>query len=140
VTYRVDICESRELLSDEAGQPAAGVLVRLVAQPKQGDLPVQFAKTSYADGSGAEGYEEFNEWLTVPEEMNDFPRTIFGGAKTKHYNMITWHDNGPAGFSMRLAECGYFDTRKVLLPGYDMTAGSFSYGISDHCPMWARFT
>jgi len=41
---------------------------------------------------------------------------------------------------LEFEDCGYFDIDTVLRPGYDMTAGSFSFRISDHYPMWARFT
>lgn len=72
--------------------------------------------------------------------MHAFPRSIFGGGKDKHYDQIAWYEHGPGGFSLDYADCGYFDIDTVLRPGFDMTAGSFSFRISDHYPLRARFT
>jgi len=47
---------------------------------------------------------------------------------------------GPGRFSLTYSDCGYFDIKATLQPGYDMTAGQFSFRVSDHYPMWARFT
>jgi hypothetical protein len=72
--------------------------------------------------------------------MNTFPRTIFGGGKDKHYDQITWYEKGPRGFSLTFEQCGYFDTTAALLAGYGLTRAGFSFRISDHYPLWARFT
>jgi endonuclease/exonuclease/phosphatase family metal-dependent hydrolase len=92
------------------------------------------------DGSLNPVYAPFAEILTIPAEMNGFPRTIFGGGKDKHYDQITWYEKGPRGFSLTFEQCGYFDTTAALLAGYGLTQGQFSFRISDHYPLWARFT
>lgn len=92
------------------------------------------------DGSVNPVYQPFAERLTIPDKMNGFPRTIFGGGKNKHYDQITWYERGPARFSLDYDDCGYFDIDTALRPGYDMTAGAFSFRISDHYPLWARLT
>lgn len=85
-------------------------------------------------------YAPFAEILTIPAQINGFPRTIFGGGKDKHYDQITWYEKGPRGFSLTLEQCGYFDTTAARLAGYGLTQGQFSFRISDHYPLWARFT
>lgn len=85
-------------------------------------------------------YREFAETLTIPEKMNGFPRTIFGEGKDKHYDQITWYEHGPAGFSLGFDDCGYFDIDTVLRPGFALDRVPFSFRISDHFPLWARFT
>jgi endonuclease/exonuclease/phosphatase family metal-dependent hydrolase len=92
------------------------------------------------DGSINPIYKPFADTLTIPEEMNGFPRTIFGGGKDKHYDQITWYDKGPNRFSLRFDDCGYFDIDTVLRPGYQLPARSFSFRMSDHFPLWARFS
>lgn len=92
------------------------------------------------DGSINPLYQPFADTLTIPAKMNAFPRTIFGGGKDKHYDQITWYDQGPNGFSLTIDDCGYVDIDTVLRPGFDMAAGPFSYRISDHYPLWAHFT
>ena len=83
-------------------------------------------------------YAPFASILTIPAKMNGFPRTIFAAGQDKHYDMITWHD--PAGtFGLTIDDCGYFDIDTVLRPGYSLSKGSFSFRVSDHYPMWARF-
>lgn len=91
------------------------------------------------DGSVNAIYAPFAELLTLPEKMNDFPRTIFAAGQNKHYDMVTWHDPNNT-FGLTYDDCGYFDIDTVLRPNYKLTAGSFSFRISDHYPMWARFT
>ena len=85
-------------------------------------------------------YESFAEILTIPDKMHAFPRTIFASGKNKHYDMITWHEPRPASFGLTYDDCGYFDIDTVLRPHYDLTPAAFSFRISDHYPMWARFT
>jgi endonuclease/exonuclease/phosphatase family metal-dependent hydrolase len=97
-------------------------------------------RISNPDGTVNPVYAPFAEILTIPAEMNAFPRTIFGGGKDKHYDQITWYAKGPGGFSLTFDQCGYFDTTAALLAGYGLTAGQFSFRISDHYPLWARFT
>lgn len=92
------------------------------------------------DGSVNPVYQPFADTLTIPQKMHAFPRTIFGGGKDKHYDQIAWYERGPGGFSLDFDDCGYFDIDTVLRPGFDLTAGSFSFRISDHYPLWARFT
>jgi endonuclease/exonuclease/phosphatase family metal-dependent hydrolase len=93
------------------------------------------------DGSTNPIYQPFADILTIPSKMNGFPRTIFNAGQDKHYDMITWHEPSPGQFGLTFDDCGYFDVADVLLPDYDgLTRGSFSFRISDHYPMWARFT
>jgi endonuclease/exonuclease/phosphatase family metal-dependent hydrolase len=92
------------------------------------------------DGTVNPIYQPFADILTIPPKMNGFPRTIFDAGKDKHYDMITWHESSPSQFGLSFDDCGYFDIDTVLRPGYGLPRGSFSFRISDHYPMWARFT
>ncbi len=85
-------------------------------------------------------YESFAEILTIPEKMHSFPRTIFASGKNKHYDMITWHEPRQGRFGLTFDDCGYFDIDTVLRPRYGLSTQSFSFRVSDHFPMWARFT
>ena len=85
-------------------------------------------------------YAPFRAILTIPIAMHEFPRTIFGGGKDKHYDQITWYEDQPGSFGLRYDTCGYFDIDTTLRPSYDLSASSFSFRISDHFPLWARFT
>ena len=96
--------------------------------------------TNPATGQSDPLYESFTEILTIPEKMNAFPRTIYASGKDKHYDMITWHEPSPGSFGLTYADCGYFDIDTVLRPHYDLGPDAFSFRISDHYPMWARFT
>jgi endonuclease/exonuclease/phosphatase family metal-dependent hydrolase len=91
------------------------------------------------DGSTNPMYKPFADTLTIPPKMNGFPRTIFGGGKNKHYDQITWIDKEPVRFSLRFDDCGYVDTLGILEAGYGLAPMQFSFRLSDHFPMWARF-
>jgi len=92
------------------------------------------------DGTTNPVYQPFADILTVPDKMNAFPRTIFESGQDKHYDMITWHERDGAAPVLRYEDCGYFDIDSALRPRYRLTRGSFSFRISDHYPLWARFT
>jgi endonuclease/exonuclease/phosphatase family metal-dependent hydrolase len=85
-------------------------------------------------------YESFARILTIPEKMHAFPRTIFPSGKNKHYDMITWHEPHPGQFGLTYQDCGYFDTDTALRDHFGLSTTAFSYRISDHYPLWARFT
>lgn len=89
------------------------------------------------DGTTNPVYQPFADRLTIPPKMNGFPRTIFDGGKNKHYDQICWYGNG---FTLTFDDCGYFDITKTLLAGYGTTKAAFSFRMSDHNPLWARFT
>ncbi len=92
------------------------------------------------DRSDNPAYAPFFDILTRPAEMDTFPRTIFAAGKNKHYDQIAWFDDPPAlNFSLRYQDCGYFDFDTLLRPAYNLPATSFSFRISDHYPMCARF-
>lgn len=102
--------------------------------------PDMFALGDFnADRITDPAYKPFADTLTIPPKMHTFPRTIFAGGKDKHYDQIAWYTN-QGSFGLNIDDCGYFDIDSVLRPGFDLTAGSFSFRISDHYPLWARFT
>lgn len=93
-----------------------------------------------ATGQADPLYRSFVEILTIPDKMQAFPRTIFASGKNKHYDMITWHEPRPGTFGLTFDDCGYFDIDSVLRPSFGLSTTSFSFRVSDHYPMWARFT
>ena len=84
-------------------------------------------------------YQPFADTLTIPAKMHTFPRTVFNGGKDKHYDQITWIDKPAGTFSLTFDDCGWVDTLGILGPGFNMTQSQFSFRMSDHFPMWARF-
>lgn len=91
------------------------------------------------DGSVNPVYQAFQQLLTIPDEMHAFPRTIFKAGQNKHYDMITWHVPERGRFGLEFSSCGFFDIDRVLRPGYGLNRQAFSFRVSDHYPMWARF-
>lgn len=85
-------------------------------------------------------YQSFSDILTIPHKMHAFPRTIFASGKDKHYDMITWHEPSAGTFGLTFDDCGWLDIDSALRPLYGINTTAFSFRISDHFPMWARFT
>ena len=65
------------------------------------------------------------------------PRSVKSRRPVRHTRR--WHESSPGRFGLDFDDCGYFDIDGVLGPGYGLTRGSFSFRVSDHYPMWARF-
>lgn len=84
--------------------------------------------------------------LTVPEDLNLVPRSIFGdpGRPTleKYYDQIAWFQkaSGKIALDMDYARGGSFD----FLPHVYTTAGlsktALSHRVSDHYPLWVEFS
>jgi endonuclease/exonuclease/phosphatase family metal-dependent hydrolase len=96
------------------------------------------------DRRGDERYEAFTSTgLTVPDDLNDVPRTIFGDEddEGKFYDQIAWFtaDEGRPALSLDYRESGAFDFREVALPRRGLSRRSLSWRVSDHYPLWAAF-
>ena len=78
--------------------------------------------------------------LTVPPELQNFPRTIF--KKTySFYDQIAWFTNQHAvpELSLTFQQGGIYDFRDKILSSRDYSLSQLSYRISDHFPLWAEF-
>ncbi|WP_136600899.1 endonuclease/exonuclease/phosphatase family protein [Salinigranum halophilum] len=96
------------------------------------------------DRRGDERYEAFTSTgLTVPDDLNDVPRTIFGDEddEGKFYDQIAWFtaDEGRPALSLDYRESGAFDFQEVALPRRGLSRRSLSWRVSDHYPLWAAF-
>lgn len=96
------------------------------------------------DRRGDERYEAFTSTgLTVPEELNHVPRTIFtdDDEEGTFYDQIAWFtaDEGRPALSLDYQSSGTFDFRAVALPRRELSRQSLSWRISDHYPLWAAF-
>ena len=83
-------------------------------------------------------YLPFARTLTVPDQLHDAPRTVFGGGTEKFYDQIAWfsnRDEGPCQ-SLRCAAAGYVDFLPAMHRG--QTHAGFSFQISDHYPLWVE--
>jgi len=80
--------------------------------------------------------------LRVPPELQNQPRTIFGGTdEGKHYDQIAWFtgEGGIPMLSLRYTgNAGIFDFTKVVLTS--LTRAQLQYRMSDHYPLWAEFS
>lgn len=93
------------------------------------------------DRKGDPNYEAFTSTgLTVPEELDELPRTIFADeGKGKFFDQISWFKEG----AQRLISLDYtnhagnFDFTQVLFR--DLSREELSWKISDHYPLWAEF-
>ena len=83
--------------------------------------------------------------LTVPDDLQDVPRTIFsvkGNPDTnKHYDQIAWFQelSGVPYLSMQCTKSGCFDFLPYAYTDQGLTKNAISYRISDHYPLWACF-
>ncbi len=80
--------------------------------------------------------------LRTPQELNDVPRTIFGGpGEGKHYDQIAWFtgENNVPELSLRYThEAGHFDFTTSVLTS--LTRQQLSWKMSDHYPLWTEFS
>lgn len=82
--------------------------------------------------------------LTVPDQLNDSPRTLFVKASDpqleKYYDQIAFFVDG-AKRKLRLAvrDAGHFDFRPYVYTNAPLTNGQLQYRMSDHFPLWAEF-
>ena len=82
-----------------------------------------------------------SEGLTPPFELLGLPRTIFDDpAKPHFYDQISWFTTGNrAGLTLTYQQqAGLIDWEPHL--HNDLTKAAKSWRISDHYPLWARFT
>lgn len=129
-----------ELRQYEAGRLAEWIK-RWAAEPHVWDPDILTLGDFNIDRITNPIYKPFAELLTIPEKMHEFPRTIFKAGQDKHYDQIAWYENPAAGgFSLGFEDCGYFDIEAALAPAYDLPQISFSARVSDHYPMWSRFS
>jgi endonuclease/exonuclease/phosphatase family metal-dependent hydrolase len=84
--------------------------------------------------------------LTVPDDMNSVPRSIFADPGKpnldKFYDQIAWFTakSGAIALSMEYSDGGSFDFLPYVYSGTDLTKSSISHRISDHYPLWVEFT
>ena len=98
------------------------------------------------DRKGSELWQAFTDTgLTVPEELDAVPRTIFAdpGDPTgdKFYDQIAWFTKGKKKklIDMTYNRGGFFDFKPLLYQDLGLTNNSLSYRLSDHYPLWVEF-
>lgn len=93
------------------------------------------------DRADDDAYKAFvSTGLHVPDELNDVPRTIFGGQETaRHYDQIAWFTSEKEELlTLEYANsAGSFNFVEHALT--EMTAQEVSWRISDHYPLWVEF-
>jgi hypothetical protein len=83
--------------------------------------------------------------LTVPDDLNIVPRSIFAKSETpdldKFYDQIAWFtaQSGEIALSMNYTAGGSFDFLPHVYTGTGLTKNSISHRISDHYPLWVEF-
>jgi hypothetical protein len=83
--------------------------------------------------------------LTVPDDLNKVPRSIFADPGTptldKFYDQIAWftETSGSIALSMEYAGGGSFNFVPQVYTGTGLTKNSVSHRISDHYPLWVEF-
>ncbi len=83
--------------------------------------------------------------LTVPEDLNHVPRSIFAdpGQPTlnKYYDQIAWFqkESGKIALEMNYASGGSFDFLPHVYTAAGLTKNAVSHRISDHYPLWVEF-
>lgn len=83
--------------------------------------------------------------LTVPDQLNDSPRSIFADPDEptldKFYDQIAWFTTGSGKrrLQMELVDAGHYDFVPLVYQDTDLTKRSMSYRLSDHYPLWAEF-
>lgn len=84
--------------------------------------------------------------LSVPEALNQVPRTIFSDpAKpdtTKFYDQIAWFEgtDGKPKLTLKHRNAGYVDFLPFVCSELDLTKQAVSYRMSDHFPLWVEFS
>ncbi|GAB5444329.1 MAG: hypothetical protein Fues2KO_46780 [Fuerstiella sp.] len=82
--------------------------------------------------------------LTVPDVLNNLPRTIFDDpddpSDDNFYDQIAWFTTGSeALINMKLRDGGNFDFLPHVYTDLNLTRNSISFRISDHFPLWVEF-
>jgi endonuclease/exonuclease/phosphatase family metal-dependent hydrolase len=83
--------------------------------------------------------------LTVPEDLNRVPRSIFAdpGQPTlgKFYDQIAWFADGEgdARLNMQYVRGGSFDFVPYVYRDQGFTKSTIRYRMSDHYPLWVEF-
>ena len=82
--------------------------------------------------------------LTVPNELNDVPRSIFAKADKpaeKFYDQIAWFsgENNVPALSLDFKSGGSFDFTKSALQSRAYTKSALQWRLSDHYPLWVEF-
>jgi endonuclease/exonuclease/phosphatase family metal-dependent hydrolase len=98
------------------------------------------------DRRGDAGWEAFCcTGLTVPEDLNRVPRSIFADIEnpslSKFYDQIAWFTNpdGSAALSIDYRKGESFDFLPHVYTGTGLTKSAISHRISDHYPLWVEF-
>ena len=98
------------------------------------------------DRQGGAAWNAFTSTgLTVPDDLNHVPRSIFADpekpALEKFYDQIAWFTakSGAIALSMEYSDSGGFDFLPHAYTGTGLTKNSISYRISDHYPLWVEF-
>ncbi len=97
------------------------------------------------DRKGSELWQAFTDTgLTVPEELDAVPRTIFADPDDptgdKFYDQIAWFTKGKKKLiDMTYHPGGFFDFKPFLYQGLSLTNNSLSFRLSDHYPLWVEF-
>lgn len=95
------------------------------------------------DRKGDKNYDAFTSTgLTAPDAHNDIPRTITSSKEDKFYDQICWFmDSGnKAKLTMEVEAAGGFNFAPLLFQkSPKLTAGSMSFRVSDHIPLWVEF-
>lgn len=97
------------------------------------------------DRAGSAGYEAFTATgLTVPEVLENLPRTIFDDPDDpdddSYYDQIAWFaDNRRALIHVTPQQGGNFHFLPHVYTDTDLSRRSVSYRVSDHLPLWMEF-
>jgi endonuclease/exonuclease/phosphatase family metal-dependent hydrolase len=83
--------------------------------------------------------------LTVPDDLNAVPRSIFTDpakpALDKFYDQVAWFTDksGEIALSMEYARGGSFNFLPHVYTNTGLTKNSVSHRMSDHYPLWVEF-
>ena len=83
--------------------------------------------------------------LTVPDDLNRVPRSIFADPANpdlnKFYDQVAWFttSSGSAALTMDYRKGGSFDFLPHVYTGAGLNKTSISHRISDHYPLWVEF-
>jgi endonuclease/exonuclease/phosphatase family metal-dependent hydrolase len=93
------------------------------------------------DREGDPRYQAFTSTgLTVPEDIQQIPRTIF--SEPKFYDQIAWFTGrrGNPQLSLTYLRGGIYDFTRVAMKNRGLSRSQLSWRISDHYPLWAEFS
>ncbi|MCP5179028.1 MAG: endonuclease/exonuclease/phosphatase family protein [Pseudomonadales bacterium] len=82
--------------------------------------------------------------LTIPEELEDLPRTIFDDPgdsdDDNYYDQIAWFAAGSGALiDLTVRSGGNFNFLPHVYTDTDLTRNSISHRVSDHLPLWVEF-